>query len=632
MSDVLWLDLNNDGLQDPSEPGIPGVTVTANWFGPDGAEGGGDDQLLTTQTDSDGLYVFEGLPAGMFDVQIDTGDTDFPQGLVATGDADGVDTPDHAVVVLAAGDVRDDVDFGYAGTASLGDLVWLDLDGDGSLNGAEVGLEGVAVDLTWFGADGLPGTGDEVIVRSETDADGVYGAANVPYGEYDVRVVTSTVAAGLAPSFDLDGGFDHSTLVTLTGTPLDRVDVDFGYRGTSEIGDLVWADIDASGVLDGAETGLDGVSLEISLAGADGILETADDIVLDTTTSGGGGYNVEGLPAGPISVRVVDGIPVDHAQVSGPDAGIDGTWSGVLGGGESNLDVDFGYRPDADLSIVISHDGNFVVGENETLTIEVANAGPADANSVVATTTLPPGLTFVSGSGMDCTAIAQVVTCTVSTLTTGASVTIDLTVAVDEDAAPSFVASATVESSTPDRDPTNNVDEDPVVVPLAELAVDLTIPSSLSGGESGTVSVAVTNSGPSSSEAVVVTLDLPPGVSFQSVVGAGWTCVASGVTVTCTLADSLAPGASTTFDLVVDVSNTVSGNVVVGAAVASATPQASTAIVTDSVTASVAAPGVLALTGRNSRSLLFLAAIMIALGTVLMVVDRRKRARPDLAR
>jgi uncharacterized repeat protein (TIGR01451 family) len=628
ISDFLWLDLDNDGEKDPGEPGIPSVTITATWFGPDGVVGGGDDQLLTSETDSAGNYRFDGLPAGSFDVRIDTTDPDFPQGVVATYDVDGVVTADHAVVVLASGEVRDDVDFGYAGTGSLGDMVWLDFDGDGTVNGPDVGLSGVALDLVWFGADGILGTGDDVAVRFETDADGVYAATALPLGDYAVTVDTSTLAPGLTASFDVDGGLDSTAQLTLTSSPLDRSDVDFGFRGTGEIGDLVWLDTDANGALDGAEVGIDGVDIEVRLAGVDGTLDTGDDIVVAATTAGGGLYGVDGLPEGPVSVLVTGGLPADHAQVSGPDASLDALWSGVLGSGESLLDVDFGFRPDADLSVAISHDGDFIVGENETISITVVNAGPADAETVVVTTTLPTGLGFVSAAGMDCVALNQVVTCTVPTLANGDSIVADLVVTVDEAAAPSFVASATVDSSTPDRDPTNNTALDPIEVPLADLSVDVSVPSTLAAGLSGAVSVAISNAGPSTSEAVVVTVNLPPGVTYKSVLGEGWVCAVTGSSVTCTLADPLASGASAPFELAVEVSNAVSGNVSISAVVTSVTPQASTAVDSDSLTASVTSADLLAATGRESGWLLGLAAILIIVGSVLVLADQRKRARP----
>ena len=50
------------------------------------------------------------------------------------------------------------------------------------------------------------------------------------------------------------------------------------------IGDLVWSDANANGLLDGGETGLDGVTVNLLDA-------TGTTIVDTTTTAGGGAYS-----------------------------------------------------------------------------------------------------------------------------------------------------------------------------------------------------------------------------------------------------------------------------------------------------------------------------------------------------
>ena len=50
-------------------------------------------------------------------------------------------------VTLGAGEDFDDADFGYAGTGTIGDRVWHDLNGDGIQDAGEPGLNGVTVTL-----------------------------------------------------------------------------------------------------------------------------------------------------------------------------------------------------------------------------------------------------------------------------------------------------------------------------------------------------------------------------------------------------------------------------------------------------------------------------------------------------
>jgi hypothetical protein len=63
-----------------------------------------------------------------------------------------------------------------------------------------------------------------------------------------------------------------------------------------------------------------------------------------------------------------------------------------------------------------------------------------------------------------------------------------------------------------------------------------------------------TNAGPNATSApLVLTDDLPNGLTFVSAEGTGWTCGAVGQLVTCTFSGVLAVGASTSVVLVTDV-------------------------------------------------------------------------------
>lgn len=103
LGDRVWLDADADGVQDPGEEGINGVTVTL-------LDGDGD-VLATQVTSGDGEYVFEDLGPGTYAVVVDAGT--LPDGLTQTYDLDGLATLNRAVTDLAAGQDRRDVDFGY---------------------------------------------------------------------------------------------------------------------------------------------------------------------------------------------------------------------------------------------------------------------------------------------------------------------------------------------------------------------------------------------------------------------------------------------------------------------------------------------------------------------------------------
>ena len=107
-------------------------------------------------------------------------------------------------------------------TGSIGNRVWNDADGDGVQDSGEAGLNGVTVQL-------LNSSGT-VIATTATAGNGDYSFGNLAAGNYSVRIVTSTLPAGVTPTFDLDGtGTANIAAVSLT-TGQNRTDADFGYR------------------------------------------------------------------------------------------------------------------------------------------------------------------------------------------------------------------------------------------------------------------------------------------------------------------------------------------------------------------------------------------------------------------
>jgi hypothetical protein len=119
---------------DIDEAGINGVTVQLL----DSA----NNVIATATTSGDGNYTFGNLGAGSYSVRVTP-----PAGLAETFDLDGIGTLNIASFSMAAGQTRTDVDFGYRGTASVGDRVWLDSNGNGAQYGGEAGVNGVTVQL-----------------------------------------------------------------------------------------------------------------------------------------------------------------------------------------------------------------------------------------------------------------------------------------------------------------------------------------------------------------------------------------------------------------------------------------------------------------------------------------------------
>jgi large repetitive protein len=199
--------------------------------------------------------------------------------------------------------------------------------------------------------------------------------------------------------------------------------------------------------------------------------------------------------------------------------------------------VPTGVTASADLSIVKTGPAHVDSGGTITYTLTVSNAGPSAAADLTVTDTLPGVVTFVSatGTGWTCSTAFPTVTCTSTALASGASTTIAVVVTAPVGST-ALLNTATVGSTTPDPTPSNNTSSAPTqVAGSADLSIVKTGPASVTAGTNVAYTIAVSNAGPDDAVSVVMVDTLPPGVTFVSVSGAGWTCTHAGnVSVTCT--------------------------------------------------------------------------------------------------
>ena len=194
IGNLVFEDLNNNGIRDAGDPGEPGVTIEL-------LDGDGNAILdasgnpITTVTDANGFYEFTDLPAGDYRIRSSLPAAHFfteqDAGNDDTIDNDVDSTGLSSVVTLAAGENNPTVDVGIAHFAALGDTVFFDDNGDGVQDAGEAGVANVVVNL--LDASGNPILDDAgVAVSTTTDANGNYSFDELKPGDFQVEFVAPT--------------------------------------------------------------------------------------------------------------------------------------------------------------------------------------------------------------------------------------------------------------------------------------------------------------------------------------------------------------------------------------------------------------------------------------------------------
>ncbi len=417
VGDDVWFDLNHNGVLDPDEKPVAGVTVELlNASG--GAATDADGLAVpSASTDANGHYVFDNLLAGSYQVRF----SNLPAGYLFTNQASGADrsvdsnpagsglTPMFTLDTASAqvrGVVGSDgvttatlidptIDAGIWMPLAVGDYVWYDANHNGIQDPTELPVVGATVTL--LAADGTPAIGGDgqPVPATVTDANGHYVFDNLPAGVYKISFTTLPV------------GYELTVASAAGGTSANDSNPDA--TGMTASFELIVGGIDMR-----PTTSSDGttVALEINPTIDAGVYRYTVDLVLSKTAIG----------------TIVAG------QVS--------TWR-----------------------IVVSNNGP----DAETGTITVVDTLPGELTFVEA-----------SGIGWACTASGQVVTCTTETDLAPNTSLPNLTVSakVSAGASGEIVNGATVSSPRLDVAQPNNVAQAkaPVVKPgvLPNTGADIT--------------------------------------------------------------------------------------------------------------------------------------------------------------
>jgi uncharacterized repeat protein (TIGR01451 family) len=187
----------------------------------------------------------------------------------------------------------------------------------------------------------------------------------------------------------------------------------------------------------------------------------------------------------------------------------------------------------ADLAVVKTASGAFVVGQNSTWLLNVANDGP-DASQVTVTDILPAGAALVSATPTQgsCSG-TMTVTCALGIINSAGSATITLVVTPLTPGPLSNTATVSGTADDPvaiDNTSTANV----IVLGNADLSIVKTAAGPFVAGQNGTYTITVSNGGPNPATNAVVTDILPAGATFVSATPTQGSCSGT-TTVTCNL-------------------------------------------------------------------------------------------------
>ena len=262
---TVYVDANNDGVIQPGEQRLPGVTITLG-----GSDNLGNPVTSTTTTDASGNYSFFGLRPGAYTLT-ETQPAGFLSGKNTVGSQGGTAAPPPANVlsslILPVGASTDGIgnNFGELVPSSLAGTVFVDLNDNGVQDPGDPGIPGVTITLT--GTDDLAQPIHTVV---STDAGGHYAFNELRPGTY---TITETQPSGYYSgknSIGTQGGTvgPNDTLTSIILQPgVNGTGNNFAELPAGSLSGFVYWDVNHDGVMDSPDFGI--VNVLITLDGVD---------------------------------------------------------------------------------------------------------------------------------------------------------------------------------------------------------------------------------------------------------------------------------------------------------------------------------------------------------------------------
>lgn len=230
-----------------------------------------------------------------------------------------------------------------------------------------------------------------------------------------------------------------------------------------------------------------------------------------------------GNPNGTWSLYVVDDLEGDVGE--------------ILNGWSLKIVSASPLNPVCDLSLTVNDSPDpVIVSNNLTYTMAITNHGPSSATGIKITNTIPAGASFISSSRPYSITTNNQVIQDIGSLAKDASMTVTLVIAPTNTGGAANIVVVGGNEADPNPDNNTSVVPTTVIPASADLAIAVAgAPNPVLVNGVLTYTITVTNNGPATAPAVILTNTLPPGVSNVVVNNPfGGTTNLSGV-ITCNL-------------------------------------------------------------------------------------------------